>query len=323
MPRIQFLDLRKTPIWVPFGAAALALCAAALHPEVASGSLADFLSETVGGDTIEYLAYALGSFSLFWVICHRWLAKRQLSRRRWPRFAQVKRELLFSLCAQFTMTGIGVWLTFGTTEAVSNLYPNIADYGWGYFALFVFALFVIDDTTFYWSHRLMHHPRLYRAFHRVHHESVDPTPFTAYSFHPLEAAMLSLGSLAMMPLLMFLPWHPLALVVFGIGNISFNVIGHLGYELYPRGWNRIPVLRWKTPALHHYLHHQMVGGNYGLYFRWWDKMCGTEIAGFEARYDRLFASPASTRPPHSLHSGSTAGDQSNPIISNEKEFSNV
>jgi sterol desaturase/sphingolipid hydroxylase (fatty acid hydroxylase superfamily) len=33
----------------------------------------------------------------------------------------------------------------------------------------------------------------------------------------------------------------------------------------------------------------MVRGNYGLYFRWWDKICGTEFPDYEARYQALFA----------------------------------
>jgi len=45
------------------------------------------------------------------------------------------------------------------------------------------------------------------------------------------------------------------------------------------------------------MHHQRVGGNYALYFRWWDRICGTEFKDFAARYDRLFAgTPPAARP---------------------------
>ena len=46
---------------------------------------------------------------------------------------------------------------------------------------------VVHDTWFYWTHRLMHHRRLFKLFHRVHHESTNPTPWAAYCFAPLEA----------------------------------------------------------------------------------------------------------------------------------------
>jgi Delta7-sterol 5-desaturase len=33
----------------------------------------------------------------------------------------------------------------------------------------------------------MHHPRLFRYFHRTHHRSVTSTPFAAYAFDLPEA----------------------------------------------------------------------------------------------------------------------------------------
>lgn len=294
MITMKFLKLSRTPVWVPALASGFAVGAVAMHPEVAKLPLIPFLRESIGDALIEYLTYAVGFFALFWVVLHFALKSRQLSRRRWPKASQVVRELMFSLCSQFVFLGVGMWVVFGENAANANMYTDIGQYGWAYLIFTTFLLFVIDDTYFYWTHRGLHHPKLFEHFHRVHHESVDPTPFTAYSFHPLEAVVLGLGSLAFIPLLMVMPWHPASMAVFGLGNILFNVIGHLGYELYPSFWNRIPLLRWKTPAMHHYLHHQMVGGNYGLYFRWWDKLCGTEFKDFEARYDRLFAKEPTT-----------------------------
>jgi sterol desaturase/sphingolipid hydroxylase (fatty acid hydroxylase superfamily) len=87
---------------------------------------------------------------------------------------------------------------------------------------------------------------------------------------------------------MLMPWHISVPIVWGTGQILFNVIAHGGFEIYPRRWLEWPILRWKTPALHHYMHHQRVGGNYGLYFRFWDKLCGTEFKDFEQRYAQIF-----------------------------------
>jgi Delta7-sterol 5-desaturase len=289
MTLVKHISFSRTAAWVPVAAAVIGLTAVVLHPDAEGTTFLSMLTNIRDNGVAEYLTVTIAVFALFWVGLHRWLQKRQLSRRRWPSGRQISRELLFSLCAQFIMLGVGIWVAFGNTAIAANVYTDIGDYGWAYLILLTFALFAIDDTVFYWTHRAMHHPRLFRAFHRVHHESTDPTPFTSYSFHPLEAVVQSLGGIVIIPLLMVVPWHPAALAVFGMGNLLFNLIGHLGYEVYPANWNRIPVLRWKNPALHHYLHHQMVGGNYALYFRWWDKWCGTEIPDFEARYDRIFA----------------------------------
>jgi Delta7-sterol 5-desaturase len=289
MSAYKSFRISKTPLWIVIGAAIIGAFAAFLHPATPASSAGQSVITEFAAGFAEYLYYSAGFFALFWIILHRFLPNRQIARRRWPKLSQISRELLFSVCSQFVMLGVGAWIAFGETAIVANMYSDIGQYGWAYFAFITFMLFAVDDTVFYWAHRWMHHPRLFKAFHRVHHESTDPTPFTSFSFHPLEAVILALEGTALILMLMVLPWHPVALAIYGLGSLLFNIIGHLGYEIYPASWNRIPILRWKTTAMHHYLHHQMVGGNFGLYFRWWDKMCGTEFADYEARYDRFFA----------------------------------
>lgn len=279
--------LSSTPAWIAVSAALAGLVATAALDQRGMASIAALVSDIGSNGVGEYLGLSIAFFLLFWLGLHQWLRSRQLSRRRWPRLRQISRELLFGVSAQFVMLGVGAWTSVEFASVEANRYAEIGDYGWLYLAFVTFVLFAADDTVFYWTHRAMHHQRLFDAFHRVHHESTDPTPFTSFSFHPLEAVVQSIGSLVLVPVMMLLPWHPLALLIYSIGSISFNLIGHLGYEVYPRGWTRLPVLRWKTTALHHYQHHQMVGGNYALYFRWWDRWCGTEFRDFEARFDRV------------------------------------
>jgi sterol desaturase/sphingolipid hydroxylase (fatty acid hydroxylase superfamily) len=203
------------------------------------------------------------------------------------------------------MTAVSLYIILNSSQIMTNMAPAAGALEWAWAAILTFLLFAIEDAVFYWTHRAMHHPKLFSHFHQVHHESHDPTPFTSYSFHPMEAIVQSLNGLPGLLLLVLLPWDPIAIAIYGFGQIAFNMIGHLGYEIYPANWNSLPVLRWKTPALHHYLHHQMVGGNYSLYFRWWDKACDTEFADFEARYDRIFQ-PSSTISHAALHTASTS-----------------
>ncbi len=137
-------------------------------------------------------------------------------------------------------------------------------------------------------HRTIHRPLLYRHVHRVHHESVDTTPFTAYRFHPVEgllemgSAVLVIGYVALVPV------HIGAIVAWQVGAIAFNVIGHMGYEIYPAWWNNNGLLKWKTTSTHHNMHHERFEGNYGLYFRWWDRLMKTEVADYETTYRALF-----------------------------------
>ncbi len=304
MVSVKFLSIKKVSLgWAVFGSIT-AIIALLVHPSLTSHIARTEILLSIISDIEEYLFYGVGAFGLFWIGMHRFIKNRQISRKRWPRLSQIGRELIFSISSQLVMSAVGIYIILNSSQIMANMTPTTDAIGLAWAVILTFMLFAIEDTSFYWTHRAMHHPKLFRHFHKVHHESYDPTPFTAYSFHPLEAIVQSLNGLPTLLPLLFLPWDPIAIAVYGFGQIAFNVIGHLGYEVYPANWNRLPGLRWKTPGLHHYLHHQMVGGNYALYFRWWDRYCGTEFADFEARYDRIFNITTSTESATSLHSSS-------------------
>lgn len=44
-----------------------------------------------------------------------------------------------------------------------------------------------DEFLTYWAHRLLHHPKIYRQLHSIHHGTKAVTPFTGFAFHPLDA----------------------------------------------------------------------------------------------------------------------------------------
>ena len=148
---------------------------------------------------------------------------------------------------------------------------------------------VAHDAYFYWVHRAMHHPRLFRAFHRRHHRSHNPTPFTAYSFNIGEAALMA-SFTVLWTLLVPISW--VAFSIFMLHQIARNVIGHSGYELFPAGRDGKPLIDWMTTVTHHDLHHSQAGSNYGLYFTWWDRWMGTE----NPRYHETFARVTAPRP---------------------------
>jgi ring-1,2-phenylacetyl-CoA epoxidase subunit PaaE len=138
---------------------------------------------------------------------------------------------------------------------------------------------------FYWSHRAMHLPRFYKFFHKVHHESTDPSPLTAFAFHPSEAVVEYFVAFVL-PFL--LPLNFGIIIAWQIFSMLNNVLGHLGYEIYPKGWVKFPILKFKTASTHHNMHHQLFNGNYALYFTWWDKWMGTEFKDYETRHEQIF-----------------------------------
>jgi Delta7-sterol 5-desaturase len=264
----------------------IAVLALALHPAVQKAPMA-MVAEIIDGN-VEYFAYGIVFFVVFTLGLSRLFPVRKLARRPSPPWKQIAHEVIFSTSSGVVMAAAGIWIAFSDSSFLPNHYADINQYGWPYAIGFTFLLFFLHDTAFYWSHRMMHHKSLFNLFHRVHHDSVEPTAFATYSFHPLEAIVQNLNSLLPLVALIFLPWHEIPLTIFGLGVVLFNVIGHLGFEIYPKNWHKWPVLRWKTTAYHHYMHHQRSGGNYGLYFRFWDKLCGTEFKDYDTRQSALF-----------------------------------
>ncbi|HEU0065283.1 MAG TPA: sterol desaturase family protein, partial [Flavisolibacter sp.] len=161
---------------------------------------------------------------------------------------------------------------------------NIEKYGWLYFFLAFPLMFLIHDTYFYWTHRIMHHRKLFKAFHLVHHQSVNPSPWAAYSFHPLEA-IVEAGVFVVF--LFTIPVHKLHLFFFFFFMIVYNVYGHLGYELYPNNFNKNWFGKWINTSVSHNQHHQYFKGNYGLYFTMWDRLMGTLRKDYDSKFNEV------------------------------------
>ncbi len=259
-----------------------------LHPDMTGGMFKTFLR--TADEIVEYFVYAIVFFIVFWVLLDQYLAKRKLSRHRWPKLGQVISETIFSITSQFIFVSVGLWFTYLLipNSMYEHSYSDISEYGIAYYLFTLLLVFFAHDTAFYWFHRLMHWEPMYKWIHKTHHESRDPTPFTTFHFHPVEAVLEAIAGQTILFILVLMPWHESVLAVWATGMILFNSIGHLGFEIYPSWWHKVPVVTNKTTAMHHYMHHQRVRGNYALYFRFWDRVCGTEFKDYEARYNAMF-----------------------------------
>ena len=87
--------------------------------------------------------------------------------------------------------GIGPWTMFG-------------DNPW-WLAAFALVLPLLHELHFYCIHRLIHVPVLYKWVHSVHHNSVNPSPWSSLSMHPVEHLLYWSGTL----IHLLLPSHPL------------------------------------------------------------------------------------------------------------------
>jgi lathosterol oxidase len=237
----------------------------------------------IGG---RYFIVAGFAFLFFYIILKRVLESKKIQ-QRFPKYTDYLREIGYSSLTIFIFGAVPVFFIYN--ENVSKytlLYKNIDEYGWFYFwSVFPIMLF-LHDTYFYWMHRMMHHKRLFKLFHLVHHQSTNPSPWAAYAFHPLEA-IVEAGILVVF--LFVLPMHRLHFFLFFMFMILYNVYGHLGWELYPKNFNKTKIGRWINTSVCHNQHHQFFKGNYGLYFLIWDRWMGTLREDYDTHYEKVKA----------------------------------
>lgn len=237
-----------------------------------------WLQESIGTVT-DYFIYAGLLFFLFYVVLKKpfWFRKIQ---KKMPKLKDYTRDVLYSLLSITIFATVSL-ITFYFLADYTHTYKDIETYGWVYYLFTWVWMFIIHDTYFYWMHRLMHHPFLFKRVHLIHHKSTNPTPLTAYAFHPLEATLEAL----IMPLLAFtLPVHNVAIGSFLLFQIMYNVYGHLGFEVLPKHFHKTWVGRWMNTSVAHNQHHHKFKGNYGLYTLFWDRMLGT----VHKDYDKIY-----------------------------------
>ncbi len=142
-----------------------------------------------------------------------------------------------------------------------------------YLPLSVLLYLFAHDSWFYWTHRWMHRPVPFRVAHAVHHASRPPTAWAAMSFHPIEA----LTGAIVIPVLVFL--IPIHFAMLGLVLAIMTLMGvtnHMGWEMFPRRLVHSRIGHWLITASHHHRHHEQYQCNFGLYFRFWDRLCGTD-----------------------------------------------
>lgn len=218
-----------------------------------------------------------------------WLFRRKLSwkkiQRSFPGRKDYAREIGFSTVSiiLFALPPLVV-VHSDAIRPHSTFYKDISLHGWAYFFLAFPIMIFLHDTYFYWMHRLIHHPRLFRLFHLVHHRSTNPSPWAAYAFHPLEAVLESMIFVIFLFTIPITGWH---LFVFFLVSLIYNVYGHLGFELYPKGFQRHRLGRWVNTSVSHNMHHRHFKGNYGFYFLFWDRWMGTLRTDYEAVFQEV------------------------------------
>ena len=228
-----------------------------------------------------YFILAGTAFLVFYILLPRIFQKIKIQ-KTFPKNKNYYRDIMYSVISMLIFSTV-TYISFAVLKPYNNI--NYGEIKNNYlYALSFFWMYFLHDTYFYWSHRVMHHPFLYRKVHLIHHKSTNPSPWTAYAFHPLEAIIEA----GIAPLIAFtIPVHRSAFFIFMLFQIIYNVYGHLGYELYPKGFNKTWIGRWINTGTAHNQHHKSFFGNYGLYTLIWDRLLGTVRDDYDTTFEKV------------------------------------
>ena len=231
-------------------------------------------------DGWRYLASALVLWGLLHVLLKNRLAHRLIG--GWPTRADLRREIAYSASTLLVLAAVNSAVLALMVSGVVEVYTAPLKHGLAWLLLSLPLVLVWHDFYFYWTHRLLHTRWLFRHVHGVHHRSRNPSPWAAFSFHPIEALV---NSMVVPITLLVVPLDDWVLITFAMHQIIRNSHGHAAVETLPRGFARHWLGGRFTTTTHHHLHHETAQGNYGLWFTWMDRWFGTERADYLERYD--------------------------------------
>jgi len=192
-------------------------------------------------------------------------------------------EIFFSIQTMVIFGFMAILMRYLVINKYTLVYSQISDYGLIYFLFSIIMIILIHDFYFYFSHKIIHHKKLF-FIHKRHHLSTNPTPWSAFSFGPIEALI----QIIWLPVIIFIvPLHPFALLIWALWMMVMNVIGHLGFEIYSKNFLNSFVGKILNASTHHNLHHSRSKSNYGLYFTFWDKIMGTEDKNYRSTFEKI------------------------------------
>jgi sterol desaturase/sphingolipid hydroxylase (fatty acid hydroxylase superfamily) len=135
---------------------------------------------------------------------------------------------------------------------------------------FIVALILLPVWSafhFYWAHRLLHLPAIYRHVHSLHHRNVNIGPWSGLSMHPVEHLLY----LTTLLIHWVVPSHPIHLIFHVIYQGPGAAMTHTGYEdMLIRDKRRLAL-----GTFYHQLHHRYYECNYGNQEMPWDRWFGT------------------------------------------------
>ncbi len=132
-----------------------------------------------------------------------------------------------------------------------------------WFLLWLVLFPIFTSSHFYWVHRFLHWPPIYKRIHALHHKNVNIGPWSGMSMHPVESFLY----LSAVLIHFVVPTHPIIFLLHMYLKAIGPVFSHAGYEKVVYKENKLI----HAGDFHHQLHHRYFECNYGTAEAPWDK----------------------------------------------------
>ena len=191
---------------------------------------------------------------------------------------QVRDNMFWSLAS-----GVTIWTAFEVLYfwATANGYVRMVTFSEAPVLIILTVLLLPAFTSmhFYWIHRMLHWPPLYKRVHYVHHRSINIGPWSGISMHPVEGAIFVSSVL----IHFIVPSHPVVVLLHLYVRAIGPALSHAGFE-------KILVRDGKlmdAGHFHHQLHHRFFECNYGTPEMPWDEWFGSFHDGTDEATTRI------------------------------------
>ncbi len=202
---------------------------------------------------------------------------------KYPKDQRTK-EIIWSGISSVLFGFIGVLMIMAWQRGYTAIYVDWQAYPLWYMPFSFIGALLVHETYYYWIHRWLHHPKIYKHIHKVHHDSISTSVWTSFSFHPIESILQAI----IIPLMVLIvPMHLSVLLTLLMIMTVSAIINHAGVEIYPTSWRRNKIMKWFIGSTHHDLHHRRFTKNYGLYFTFWDIWMDTESEEFDEKWKKM------------------------------------
>ena len=179
---------------------------------------------------------------------------------------QVRDNMFWSLAS-----GVTVWTVLEVLYfwSAANGYVQLVTFAEAPVWIVVSALVLpfYRSAHFYWIHRMLHWPPLYKRFHALHHRNTNIGPWSGMSMHPVESTIY----MSSMLIHFIVPSHPVIVLLHLYSTALGPALSHSGFEKVLVKGKRV----MDSGHFHHQLHHRYFECNYGTPDMPWDEWFGS------------------------------------------------